>query len=387
MKHFFVNIAKVLNGALVLARPTIALARPTFWLSATLLIISVLCGCGTNPTNAVGASGSSSSGGGSGAGSGSGSGSSGTATSNPIAAGSIYVPSDTHSPGDTILTVPTIAMGASAPTAILSGSKVSVDDSGNIYLLANGSAAINVLAQAAPNGLPIRTLPVGTGSQIATVVDMQASSTGELFVSDGVGIAVFDSKATGSAAPARYIKGVTASSNGQSIVPGLIAVDRLDNVYVVNRNDSTVAVFGSAANGTVVPSRVISGGLTVMPSGSLTMPLIYSMSTDVSGDLYVFCYCSNPANQNDIGILEYAPSAAGNAPPIRWVTDPAIDPNTGGTGIAVDAAGTIFLSSGTENGTQMVFEFATLQSGTVSAANTVTINDWLSDDDSRLAVH
>ena len=97
-----------------------------------------------------------------------------------------------------------------------------------------------------PTGLPIRTLPVGTGSQIATVVDMQASSTGELFVSDGVGIAVFDSKATGSAAPARYIKGVTASSNGPSIVPGLIAVDRLDNVYVVNRNDSTVAVFGSA---------------------------------------------------------------------------------------------------------------------------------------------
>ena len=116
------------------------------------------------------------------------------------------------------------------------------------------------------------------------------------------------------------------------------------------------------------------------------MPLIYSMSTDVSGNLYVFCYCSNPSTpQDDVVVLEYAPSAAGNAPPIRWVTDPAIDPNTGGDGIAVDAAGTIYLSSGTEHGIQTVFEFATLQSGTVTAANTVTIDDWLDNVDSRLA--
>jgi hypothetical protein len=82
---------------------------------------------------------------------------------------------------------------------------VSVDNAGNIYLLADSN--IEVFSAASPLGSPTRVLPVGVGKKISAVADMVASQTGEIFVSDGTGIAVFSPTATADAGPVRYIVG------------------------------------------------------------------------------------------------------------------------------------------------------------------------------------
>lgn len=86
---------------------------------------------------------------------------------------------------------------------------------------------------------------------------MAVSPTGESFVSNGTGIAVFSSSASGNANPVRYIPGATQAS--AAIIPGTVTVDSQDNLYVQNVTDSTMAVFGPTATGTVVPSRTIGG--------------------------------------------------------------------------------------------------------------------------------
>ena len=197
----------------------------------------------------------------------------------------------------------------------------------------------------APYLTTARTLPVGPGTKIDAVNDMVASLTGEIFVSDGKGIAVFSATATGNAGPSRYILGNTQSGGGAStaIVPGVIAVDAADNLYVQNTVDSSIDVFGPTDTGTVIPLRTIAGPLARLTSSGAQ---ITGMTTDAAANLYVLCLCSRQdGDGTDFEVLEFGP-ANGNAAPIRFVTTPGMDSNYFGSGVAVDSAGTIYVSGG-----------------------------------------
>jgi hypothetical protein len=256
-----------------------------------------------------------------------------------------------------------------------------VDGAGNIYVVAvnnNNSSykvtSINVYSPDSPTGKPVRSLPVGPGTKISAVTRMVASATGEIFVSDGNGIAVFSSTATGDADPVRYILGNSQPGGGSStaIVPGYsIAVDSSDNLYVLNTLDSSIVVFGPTDTGTVVPSRTIAGPLT-----QITSPYYTDMATDALGDLYVLCYCVRTTGLNAFGVLEFGPTANGNVAPMRYVTTPGMDTEYEGTGVAVDSAGTIYVMASRVLSQGAVFEFPATASGSVTPSKVLTYSTW-----------
>ena len=155
---------------------------------------------------------------------------------------------------------------------------------------------------------------------------------------------------------------------------------------MVDTPDSSIVVFGPTDNGTVVPARTIAGPPTRL-AGSVSY--IFGIATDIPGNLYVLGIFSptDVSEYNVFGIFEFAPSADGSGAPIRFVTSSEMYPWTGGNGIAVDSAGTIYVSSGTTSGTQTVFEFSNSASGSVAATNTVTIPGSTDSPSSRIAVH
>jgi hypothetical protein len=290
-----------------------------------------------------------------------------------------------------ILVFPQTASGPTDATLEIQGGQVSLDGAGNVYVLAGSS--INEYSANSLNGSPTRSLTVGPGTAVSTVQDVMASSTGEIFVSDGTGIAVFSSTATGNATPLRYILGPAQQAGGakSAFSPGFIAVDGSDNTYAVNTSDSTIVVFGPTDTGNVVPARTISGPLTrVSGSGNY----ITGMSTDTVGNLYVLCLCrgTDGTGRYDFGVFEFDPAANGNVAPTRFVTAPEMYPYFGNDGVAVDSAGTIYVSAIYPNFTPTlsmpaVFEFSASDSGTVVPLRTVTLDGWTNADPSRIAVH
>lgn len=274
---------------------------------------------------------------------------------------------------DTIFIFPQTTTGSlddEVPHWELAGSRISLDSSGNLYVLADRE--IDVIPPVAPYLTRTRILPTGPGTKIEAVNGMAASLTGEIFVSDGKGIAEFSATATGNADPARYILGNTQSGGGAStaIVPGVIALDSADNLYVQNTVDSSIAVFGPKDTGLVVPSRTIAGPLAGLTSNGSR---ITGMTTDTAGNLYVLCQCSWPGGVGTgFEVLEYSPTANGNVAPIRFVTTAGMDSNYSGSGVAVDSSGKIYVSGGMEAGTK-VFEFSATVSGNVEPSNTVTL--------------
>jgi hypothetical protein len=299
---------------------------------------------------------------------------------------SVYVIGGSTGPLPSVLVFPQTASGPINVPLEIQGGEVSLDGAGNVYVLAGSS--INEYSANSLNGSPTRSLTVGPGTAVSTVQDVMASSTGEIFVSDSNGIAVFSPTATGNASPLRYILGPSASTGGSTSVfsPGFIAVDGSDNLYVQNTSDSTIVVFGPTDNGHVDPERTISGPMTRV-SGSGTH--ITGMTTDTVGNLYVLCLTegTDGTGRYDFGVFEFDPAANGNVAPTRFVTAPAMSPYFFNDGVSVRADGTIFVSAGTPQGIPTVFEFSSSSSGTVTPSNTVTLDGWTDAEPSRIAVH
>ncbi len=205
---------------------------------------------------------------------------------------------------------------------------------------------------------------------------MAVTADGQIYISDGRGIAVFDPTATGDVDPTRYIV-------PSGITPGLIAVDSSDNLYVQDTTDSSVAIFGPTAAGLVVPSRRITGQLTSDHTN-------FGMAIDSMGNLYVLCIWV-PTGQTGnymFGVLEFSPTADGNAAPIRQITSPDIYPWSGGPGLGLDSAGMIYITAGPPiGGTQTVFEFPANASGSVHPSNIVTSPVWTDTWVSHITVH
>jgi len=185
------------------------------------------------------------------------------------------------------------------------------------------------------------------------------SKSGEIFVSDGSGVAVFSPTATGDDAPARYIRLGPATS---------IAVDSSDNLYV--RNFGTIAVFGPTATGAAVPARTIGGPHTQIRS---EYAIDYgALAVDDAGKVYVLCLIEQPDGLNGFRVLEFGPDANGDVAPLRYVTTPDMHIEYEGTGIAVDAAGTIYVSASLDLDIAAVFEFPADASGSVAPSKVIT---------------
>jgi hypothetical protein len=222
--------------------------------------------------------------------------------------------------------------------ASLEGCLPAVDGQGNVYLLAfqypwGCGYALSSIDVYAPNSVggssTIRSLSVGPGTTIANVTDMAVSPTGEIFVNDGKGVAVFGATANGSDAPVRYIQW---DGGGETpLTPGYIAVDVKDNLYV--QSGSSIAVFGPQDTGLVVPSRVING-----PDTQLNAP--GRMTTDAQGNRYV---TTGSNSYVGISVVEFASEANGDAVPLRSVSSTAMSNFSGFLGVAVDSSGLIYV--------------------------------------------
>ena len=248
--------------------------------------------------------------------------------------------------------------GGSAPYASLEGCFPAVDGQGNFYMLAFHfpwgcgyyPSSIDVFSPDAVGGPAIRSLPVGPGTKIPNVADMAVSPAGEIFVNDGNGVAVFSANANGSDAPVRYIQ--WDGGEQAPVSPGYIAVDGNDNLYV--QNGLSIAVFGPEVTGPAVPSRVISGPHTQLAG-------LGRMTTDIHGNLYV---TTSGGALGTVGVLEFTADANGDAAPLRSVSS-NMSNFDGFLGVAVDSSGLIYIRA-TDPYCGAIFVFAADASGSTT---------------------
>jgi len=290
------------------------------------------------------------------------------------------------------LVFPIAAGSSSTPYLEIPGSHVSVDGAGNIYTLDQENyptfavTSINVYSANSPTGKPVRSLPVGPGTKISAAYDMAVSAAGEIFVNDGNGIAVFSPTATGDADPARYIEDLGGEEPAAIIWTRFMVVDTSGNLYVgTNSDQRPIAVFGPNDTGPVAPSRTIAGSLTHLGGAACEGGFgIFGMTVDDPGNLYVLYRCmttSDDPSAESLTVYEFGPTANGNVAPIRSVTTPGMGIYYAGTGLAVDSAGTIYVSAsyGTESPFSFVpavLEFPATASGTVNPSNVLTSPAW-----------
>ena len=309
----------------------------------------------------------------------------------PATQKNLYVVQGGRDPISTLV-FPLTAYGSATPTLEIPGSQVALDGAGNIYVLDQKSdpsltvTSINVYSANAPTGKPVRSLPVGPGTKISTVVAMAVSQAGEIFVNDRQGIAVFGATATGDADPVRYIQ--EPASEGSSVARAIwarfMAVDSSGNLYVgQNSEDQTIIVFGPKDTGIVAPSRTIAGPLTHMGRAACNYGYgIFGLAVDDPGNIYALYRCFVERNApTPLTVYEFGPTANGNVAPIRSITTP---PEVGlyyaGSGLAVDSAGTLYASGSYQVGpfafVPAVFEFPATASGTVTPSNILTSSAW-----------
>src|SRR5258708_34812895 len=171
---------------------------------------------------------------------------------------SIFVTQYSRDPTSVLIFAGT-ASGLSTPYLEIPGWLPAVDAAGNLYVV---SCYLGAPYQCSPNidvyspdavvlGKPLRSLH----PHLASIYDMTVSKSGEIFASDGRGVAVFGPTATGDDPPVRYIQWNSA---------GPITVDSSGKLYV--RGSGSVAVFGPTATGEAIPERLIGGASTQMRS-------------------------------------------------------------------------------------------------------------------------
>ena len=248
---------------------------------------------------------------------------------------SVYVMGGKNSPS--VLVFPQSASGRPTQHSRFMGGRFHWMELGNVYVFAG--SAINEYSANYLNGPPIRTLTVGPGTAVSIVQDVMASSTGEVFVSDSTGIAVFSPTATGNATPVRTFWDLRS----EPVEPqSALALDLSRWMARITCTWKTLPTQLSLSSGPRItamlfPARTISGPLTrVSGSGNY----ITGMSTDAVGNLYVLCLCkgTDGTGRYDFGVFEFDPVANGNVAPTRFVTAPEMYPYFFNDGVSVSIA-------------------------------------------------
>jgi len=213
----------------------------------------------------------------------------------------------------------TVALPAGVVAGYIAG-----DPSGNLYVTTSSDVRVYPAGATGP-ATPARVLPAGPTTTIANITGFTADASGSIYVSEfNAGIAIFTGHANGSVAPSRYI---LPGLSGLEF-PEALATDSAGNLYVVNVHSnwqSTILVFAPGATGDVAPLRT----LNVSANG---------IAVDSAGNLYATV---NAAGNTAIEV--FAPGAAGNDAPIRTISTQATGLARLTGGIALDAAGDIYV--------------------------------------------
>lgn len=251
---------------------------------------------------------------------------------------------------------------------------IAVDSTGEIFVgerLTSGTSqtgAVMVFAAGAgASANPVRTI-VGTNTQLKTPSILTVDAAGDVYVAQLLpgDVLEFAAGASGNVAPVRTLKGSGAANTGIGGVLGM-GVDANGNLYVANDigNINNILVFGPTSNGDVAPIRTIEGNATVMIGNTL------GVAVDAAGNIYVSTESIIPPLR---AILEFAAGSNGNVAPIREITGS----NTALTGNlstpVLDSSGNLYVLVGA-SGTVNLLKFTGDASGnavpaTVSGAGT-----------------
>jgi hypothetical protein len=256
------------------------------------------------------------------------------------------------------------------PYLEIPGGLPAVDATGNLYVVSCYLGGPNHCSPGivvySPSGKFLRFL----NPHVTSIFDMTVSGSGEIFASDGNGVAVFGPTASGDDPPVRYIRWNSA---------GRIAVDGSGKLYVL-ASDS-VAVFGPTATSADIPERIIGGVDTQMSSD------YGAMAVDAQGKVYVLCQTEQVDGANPFRVLVFAPNASGDAAPLRYLTSSSmIAAPYDGTGIAVDATGAVYVSASLDVSTGAVFEFPVDASGSVTPSKIISFG-WWGENAGGIALH
>jgi len=223
------------------------------------------------------------------------SGTTGTFTVNEYAAG-------TNSSGTTAsATTRTIT----STSIILAPTSVSVDPSGNIYVMLTGGTVLRFAASSTESVTPSASLTITGGGTITTdkndnlyvTVPVSATDTHQT-------IAVYTSGYVSGAVPARVIIPAT-----EMFITSL-AVDASGNVYATGKDvngNVEVAVYAAASTGSSTAMKVITGAST-----SLINP--WSVQVDSAGNIFVADSTTGTAGSS-VMMYKFAASATGNVAP------------------------------------------------------------------------
>ena len=158
--------------------------------------------------------------------------------------------------------------------------------------------------------------------------------------------------------------------------PAQIAIDSANNIYVANsavQGPASILVFNSSATGNAAPSSALTGDKTAIYFAR-------GVALDAGGNIYVASLAFNPPPAAPLAgmpsILEYSPGASGNVPPIRIITGEATAMGEIGN-LRVDSAGNIYVLSGTT-----ILKFAAAATGNVAPIASITSSSYFQFDGS-----
>ena len=241
--------------------------------------------------------------------------------------------------------------GANTPAAIVAGantgisdlgpSGIAVDGAGRLYVAQSGGgdAILIYAAGATGNVAPVDTI-FGSNTGLSYPQGVAIDAGGRLYVANIApppanlySITVYAPGASGNATPIAAIQGSNTGLN----VPIGIAVDAAGRLYVANLG--SITVYARGANGNATPIATIQGSST-----GLDRPI--GIAVDGSGNIYAdnFLPCGHDVATQSI--LVFAAGTTGNASPIATIqgNDTGLD---GAYGIAVDAAGQLYVANAT----------------------------------------
>ena len=298
----------------------------------------------------------------------------------------VYVLQNTAATGTTaasgsVLQFSSTASGVATPVAtiqnlnVTSLSLLAIDGTGNLYTAATqgttGTSLVEFPTGSQNNAQPTRSIPFNTTTGLTAVSSLSATTTGELYASNGAGgINLFSATATGAVAPSSSV-GITSGAGPQAT-----AVDPAGALYVATAaplNNIAIAPIVVFAPGATSPARSISGALTLL---AVTTPK--ALATDTAGNLYVANVVSGVSS-----ILVFEPNATGNTPPMRDITGSNTLLGCVG-GIAVDTEGGFLyvVSTPTCGSTAhpTVLKFSTTGTGNIAPVSSFTSAAWSNPD-------
>jgi len=276
-------------------------------------------------------------------------------------AGNLYVtnpPLDPGGGGSIVIYAPS-ANGNAGPTRTIAGDStgldhpvgIALDTAGSVYV-SNTYTVTVYAAGASGNVTPVRTIP--SASEVGGIALDRA---GNLYISNREGIAVY-ATTNGTATAIRTIAG----SNTGLDCPAGMGLDGAGELYVANPCGGSIVVFAAGADGNAIPTRTIAGSNTGLdgPSG---------IALDGARNVYA----TNAGYATNVGsVTVYAAGTSGNTIPTRTIVGchTGIGYPWGPRGVALDAAGNLYVAAHIPAFAIMVY--AAASSGNATLSSTIT---------------